>query len=141
MGVPERRSVPKRMFIRPKSVHAIEPDEGVIEVEVIEEEDVELDGMESSQKFSIAAATRTNRTGLTRSNKLNRSEERRRIETVKPVGTTVSDSPGVALEQGDAPLHADVMDFRCYGCNAPGVMKRNCPTCQRNQSKNVSTAL
>lgn len=130
-------AVRKSSFRKPtfqiKSVHAIqsESNEGEeYESENEFEDDVSAEGEASREReLRVEAVTKNGKSWQVE--KFRRSKETRRSISpprVKPSHVTEREPPGFVMTA------AELMEIRCYGCQAPGFIQRNCPTCNPSMS-------
>lgn len=140
--IPERKPVAKKVFYRPKTVHATETEVDACEMpaEEHEEQDEEEEIEEpmateaviaaiSRMVKTLGASRRTGRVGQNGAKELTRSTK----PTAKPNQETAKNDAAAQMEFSS--------EIRCFGCNAPGIFKRNCPTCNRQEPKNPLAAL
>lgn len=122
----EQKTVPKRYVYRPTSVQAIEAENEWIEVEAVEEND---SGSESNEIVNINAVTHG--TKPMRILRTKRDPTRTRVEGKSGVKTpTVEQSQGIIDTTNISnQITGELMEIRCFGCNAPGILKRNCQKC------------
>lgn len=117
-----------------KSVYAaeIQPNEEENDIEVneiaedIEEELIPTAMVEAVEKIVKAAVAKS----LRQNNNNKPSKSAKVMELTTENNTTPSTEVNSIV---------DATEFACYGCNTPGILKRNCPKCQ-NKATGVITA-
>lgn len=143
IGTTEKKPIVKKMpMYRPRAVHATEAEVEASETPSgdpeCQEEEGEISEPMVNEALIEAISRMVKNLGTTR--KTNRVSQAGIGEPNK--STKPATKPNKESEQGNTTQKMEFSsEIRCFGCNAPGIFKRNCPTCNNQESKNGSAVL
>lgn len=135
LPIPEKKPMINRTFFKPRAIHATEIEDDTPSESKLEEEGAKEEmGDENEREWFIDSIMKA-----WQNRKINNKNHGNRKETIKPIKPVEPEN--VEVMKKAMSLAEFALEIRCYGCNAPGVIKRNCATCNSQKPKNGSAAL
>lgn len=131
----ERKMVPKRYIYKPNSVQAIETEGDWIELEVIEDGDSPSNEHEPQGFVEVDAVGQSNRSSRIMRVKRDIIRPKAEVKSVVTSPTVEQSTESNTVMFAPVGGVAESMEIRCFGCDTPGVMQRNCLKCASSQAR------